>query len=336
MKTKQIVGIIVAGLMFVFVCATSMLMNKFFGDFSTDLFKDDVLESTTPDDDYVGIVRVEGTMQMEETSSGLFESEGYDHQSIIDTVDDYMSDKNNKGILLYVNSPGGTVTAADDLYLKLEEYKKETKRPIYVYMDEQACSGGYYVSVAGDTGKVFANRNAWTGSIGVYMELANYKVLFDKLGIKTTYIKAGKNKTMGSPTQDLTDEQTSILQSMVDESYEQFVSVIVAGRKNMTEKEIRTAADGRMYSAAQAKKVGLIDDVKTYDEVIEQIKKDLGDKVEVYEDDTDDLKGFLELFKSEVASLLKSKDNEEKSETEKVIDYIDNDGSGVPMYYAMP
>ncbi|MBE5934789.1 MAG: signal peptide peptidase SppA [Lachnospiraceae bacterium] len=331
MKTKQIIGIVVAALMFIIVCVTSVATKKLFGDVSSDLFKSTSSTSTTPDGDYVGVLKVEGTMTTAETAAGLFEAEGYSHSDLIDTIDDYMEDDNNVGMLLYVNSPGGTVNAADELYLKLMEYKKETKNPIYVYMADEACSGGYYVSVAGD--KIYGNRNTWTGSIGVYMELANYKALFDKLGIKTTYIKAGANKTMGSATQELTEEQSKILQSIIDESYEQFIEVIVAGRKNMTEQEIRKAADGRIYTAKQAKDVGLIDDVKFYDEVIDIIYKDLGENIEIYEEDGDELSAlFGDLF-SDVKSFLNSKD---KSETEQILEMIEKDGSGVPMYYAKP
>ena len=101
----------------------------------------------------------------------------------------------------------------------------------------------------------------------------------------------------------------------------------------MTEEEIRTAADGRIYTAKQAKDVGLIDDVKFYEEVKDEIYKDLGQDVEIYEEESDELsKLFSDLF-SGMKSLINSK---EKSETEKVLEMIEKDGSGVPMYYAMP
>ena len=334
MKTKQIVGILVAGFTFIAVCLASMLSKNVFEGFSSDLFSSTSKKTssiTKPMDEYVAVIKVEGTMTTEEVSSGLLESEGYDHASLIESVEEYADDSSNVGLLLYVNSPGGTVNAADELYLKLMEYKKTTKRPIYVYMADEACSGGYYVSVAGD--KLYANRNTWTGSIGVYMQLSNYKALFDKLGIKTTYIKAGKNKTMGAATQDLTKEQQDILQSMVNESYEQFINVIVAGRKDMTEAEVRKAADGRIYTATQAKDVGLIDDIKSYEEVKSLIKKELGASVEIYEEESDDLSSLLKDIFSTTKSLINSKD---KSETEQLLDYIENDGSGVPMYYAKP
>ena len=128
MKTKQIIGIIVAGLTFTLVCVSSMAAKKVFGDAMgksfTDMFKDVEAGAELPDNEYVGVVRVEGTMQDNGGSTTLFGSEGYDHQGLLSEVDDYIDDDNNKGILLFVNSPGGTVNAADELYLKLMEYKK--------------------------------------------------------------------------------------------------------------------------------------------------------------------------------------------------------------------
>ena len=337
MKTKQIVGILVAGLTFVIVCLSSALTKSLFKDSTQNTWKsffeelENESEFDLPDEDYVGVVKVEGSMSDGGTSSENLIDGQYCHRGLLNLVDSYMEDDNNKSILLYVNSPGGTVNAADELYLKLMEYKNETKRPIFVYMADEACSGGYYVSVTGD--KIFANRNTWTGSIGVYMELGNYKALFDKLGIKTTYIKAGKNKTMGSATQDLTPEQQQILQSLVDESYEQFVSVIATGRKNMTEDQIRVAADGRIYSSAQAKKVGLIDDIKTYDEVIDFVKAEHGGKIKIHEEEGSS-GALFDLLYSKLEAI-GTKKEDAKSDEERILEHIEKYGSGVPMYYAM-
>jgi len=107
-------------------------------------------------------------------------------------------------------------------------------------------SGGYYISMASD--KVFSNRNAWTGSIGVIISLTNLKGLYDNLGIKGIYITSGRNKAMGAADLELTDEQRDILQSLVDEAYEQFVEIVAEGRK-MTVEEVKRIADGRILSA---------------------------------------------------------------------------------------
>ena len=108
------------------------------------------------------------------------------------------------------------------------EYKEVTGRPIWAYFASQACSGGYYIGMAAD--KVYANRNCWTGSIGVIVSLMNCRDLYDKLGIKEIDITSGANKAMGSSGLDLTQEQYDILQSLVDEAYDQFVGIVSTGR----------------------------------------------------------------------------------------------------------
>ena len=134
------------------------------------------------------------------------------------------------GILLYINSPGGYVTTSDDLYYELQEYKEETGRPIYAYFDEMAASGAYYAAMQAD--EIYANRNCWTGSIGVIVSTMNLQGLYEKFGIKEINITSGANKAMGSAGSELTDEQYDILQSMVDESYEQFVSITAMAESN--------------------------------------------------------------------------------------------------------
>ena len=175
------------------------------------------------------------------------------------TINELIDDSSNKGIVIRVNSPGGSVYTSDELYEELMKYKSETKRPVYFYFQDQAASGGYYIAMAGD--KIYANRNTWTGSIGVKTgTLYDVRGLLDKLGIKTNTITSGRNKAMGSMTTELTDEQREILQSLIDEAYNQFVRIVAKGR-NMSESRVREIADGRVYSASQAKELGLIDGV---------------------------------------------------------------------------
>ena len=183
----------------------------------------------------------------------------YDHAWTMNTINDLIDDSSNSGIVIRVNSPGGSVYTSDELYEQLMKYKKETKRPVYFYFQDQAASGGYYIAMAGD--KIYANRNTWTGSIGVKTgTIYDVRGLLDKLGIKTNTITSGRNKAMGSMTTELTDEQREIMQSLIDEAYDQFVKIVAKGR-NMSEDRVREIADGRIYSAKQAQKLGLIDGV---------------------------------------------------------------------------
>lgn len=323
MNKKQLIGLIVAGGVFVFVCSSSVLVNTVSKRLGTSLNLSDS-ESSLPLTPYIGVVSVEGTI-MDSNSTTSFLSNGYNHKETLKLIEDMKNSASNKGILLYVNSPGGGVYESDELYLKLKEYKEETGRPVWTYMSNQACSGGYYISMASD--KVFSNRNAWTGSIGVIISLTNLKGLYDNLGIKGIYITSGRNKAMGAADLELTDEQRDILQSLVDEAYEQFVEIVAEGRK-MTVEEVKRIADGRILSAKQALELNLIDEIATYDEVKEAFSAELGN-VKIYTPKKKDPFGLSSLF-SYINSL------KPRSDTEIIAELIKAKGNGVPMYYAMP
>ena len=215
---------------------------------------------------HIAVLDIDGEMSDSSSTS-------YDHYWIINTIDDLMDNPMNKGIFLRINTPGGSVYYSDELYNKLIEYKKTTKNPVYVYMEDMAASGGYYVSAAAD--KIYANRNCWTGSIGVTTgTMINVKGLLDKLGIKTETITSGRNKSMGSSTEDMTDEQRKIMQSLIDESYERFINIVADGRKIDIEK-VREIADGRIYTATQAKDLNLVDKICSEEDARELISKNI-------------------------------------------------------------
>ena len=254
---------------------------------------DSIFSSASPNEvvtgfghDYIGTLYVEDTI--DEYGSGL-----YNHQYLLNAIDAMIEDDENKGMILYVNTPGGSVYASDELYLKIKEYQEKTKRPVYSSMQSQATSGGYYISACAD--KIIANRNCWTGSIGVTMgTFIDVSELLSNLGVKTTTVTAGNNKAMGSNTEPMTDEQKAIFQGLVDESYEQFIGIIAEGRK-MTVANVKALADGRIYTAKQALDNGLIDKIGTYEEAVADMKN------------TYDLKGVeVEDFRSEASTDLYS------------------------------
>ena len=225
--------------------------------------------------EYIGVIHVEGTIS--EGSASV----GYNHYYILNSIDDMITDDNNKGIVLYLNTPGGSVYASDELYFAIKDYQEKTNRPVYAAMQSMAASGGYYISAPCE--KIYANRNCFTGSIGVTMgSYYDVSELLEKYGIKVTTITAGDNKAMGSYTEEMTDEQKAIFQSLVDEAYDQFTD-IVATERNMDIEKVRELADGRIYTARQAKENGLIDEVGTYDECLNAMIKDyaLGADVQI-------------------------------------------------------
>ena len=174
-----------------------------------------------------------------------------------------------KGILLRVNSPGGTVPTSQELYeavLKL----KEKGKPVVVSMGDVAASGGYYVSCAAD--RVVANPGTLTGSIGVIINLMNFKGLADKIGVTPAVIKSGEFKDIASPYRPMTQAEHDILQALIMDSYDQFTTAVSKGRKLPIE-TVKKIADGRIYSGRQAQKLGLVDELGTYSDAIAALQK---------------------------------------------------------------
>lgn len=329
MKKKQLAGILITGAVIIAVGVTGVLTNVV----SNKVAKQSMVSSlmgetsvTLPMEPFVGVINIVGTIQASDSGNLWGDDSEYNHDLYMNYIDQMKNSDLNKGILLYVNSPGGTVYESDELYLKLMEYKEETGRPIWAYFASQACSGGYYISMAAD--KVYANRNCWTGSIGVIISMLNYKGLYDNLGIKELDITSGKNKAMGSGGLDMTDEQRKIMQSLVDEAYDQFVGIVSEGR-NMDESKVRKLADGRIYTAKQAQENGLVDEIALYKETKDDYLAANG-----LDNDT---KFFTP--DNSVSSLMSSlfgaaKSLRTKSEAEIAKEIIDSEGKGVLRYYA--
>ena len=323
MKKKQIIGLVVAAALFVGVSAASVFTNTI----SKNLLQssaDDIInlggsyQFNPPSEDYIAIVRVEGTIQEPSGSSILEASSGYQHDSSMNYIDELMDDSNNKGILLYVDSPGGTVYESEELYQKLKEYKETTKRPIWDYMAHYAASGGYMVSMASD--KIYANSNTTTGSIGVIMSGYDMSGLYKKLGIRYVSITSGKNKDSSK----FTDEQIAIYQDQINEAYEKFVNIVADGR-DMSVEDVKKLADGRTYTAKQAKNNGLIDEISLYPDMKDAMSKKLGAST-FYEMESDE--GLLQSLFSKAESLVPKSEAQVLTETAKSVE------SGVPMYYA--
>jgi signal peptide peptidase SppA, 36K type len=219
---------------------------------------------------YIARIYVQGTIAAGQTDS-LGMPSGYQHQWTLDKIDELKTDPNNRGLIIFVDSPGGGVYESDELYLKIKDYKQATKRPVYAVMGSMAASGGYYISTAAD--KIIANRNTWTGSIGVTIgTIFDISGLLEKYGVKSVTITAGANKAMGSMVKPMTQEQQAIFQSLVDEAYEQFTG-IVSEERGINIQDVKKLADGRIYTAKQAYELGLIDSIGTYDDALNDMKK---------------------------------------------------------------
>lgn len=195
-------------------------------------------------------------------------NQSYNQKWLMSTINSLKNNDKNVALAIYINSPGGAVYQADEVYLALQDYRT-TGRPVYVYQGAMAASGGYYISCAGN--KIYANRNTLTGCIGVLMGSSfDMTGLFEKLGIKSETIHSGKNKNMFNYNEPVTDEQRAIMQSMCDECYAQFVSIVSKSR-GIQYDACCNLSDGRLYSAKQALENRLIDAIDSWDNMLREL-----------------------------------------------------------------
>ena len=205
----------------------------------------------------IGIVKVQGTI--------------LNPAPLVAQIKKMQNTKSILGVVVRLNSPGGGVAASQEIYEALKGLQ-ETK-PVYSSMGSVAASGAYYVACATD--RIFANPGTITGSIGVLLQWFNFQELASKMGVQTLVIKSVQNKDLMSMFQALDAQERLILQQMVDDTHEQFVQVIVEGRKNLAESQIRQLADGRILVGQRAKRVGLVDELGSFSQVVQALGEEL-------------------------------------------------------------
>lgn len=179
------------------------------------------------------------------------------------------NDQNIRGILLRIDSPGGTITDSDIIYHSLIEFKKAKKIKIIAAMEDIAASGALYVAMSAD--EIYAHPTTVTGSIGVIMDHMEYSDLMDKLGVKSDPVTSGRYKDISSPYRKMSPEERALLQQVVSAQYEKFVKVVQDGRPKMSQQQIRAIADGRIMTADEAKERGLIDGIGYLDDVYKRM-----------------------------------------------------------------
>ncbi|EFS03284.1 signal peptide peptidase SppA [Listeria seeligeri] len=235
----------------------------------TNELTETVIEKAGPSK--IAVLSVDGTIQDTGESTSLLGSTGYNHSFFMDQLEQVRDDESIKGVLLYVNSPGGGVMESAQIRDKILQIQKERSIPFYVSMGSMAASGGYYISAPAD--KIFASKETLTGSLGVIMQGYDYSELMKKLGITDNTIKSGAHKDIMSATRPMTEDEKKIMQSMIDDSYNEFVQVVASGR-GMSEEQVRKIADGRIYDGRQAKENGLIDEFGYQEDALAALKKD--------------------------------------------------------------
>jgi len=180
-------------------------------------------------------------------------------------------DKWIKGIILRLDTPGGEVTASDILFNEVKNFREKTGIPVVSLMMGVAASGGYYIAAASD--HIIAHPSTITGSIGVISIFPNLEELFAKIGIEVNVIKSGEMKDSCSVFRDMTDGDKAVFQEVVNEMYQKFLDVVVLGRDGaLSLEELKPIADGRIYTAQQALKLKLIDEIGYFDRALAKVK----------------------------------------------------------------
>jgi protease-4 len=253
-RSRGVVGIFVLVLIL-------FVIFMFFAFFTVmSLKKSGVAESdgfSTSKSKPIGVVTVKGViMDSKETVKLLQKAE---------------KKKSIKAIIVRIESPGGAVAPTQEIYEEMRRIDKD--KPVYASFGSVAASGGYYLGAGAR--KIYSNAGTITGSIGVIMNFANLKKLYEWVRVKPDLVKAGKFKDIGSSSRDMKPEERMMLNEMVNGVHDQFIADIEATRKKKIKGNLRDHAQGQIFSGTQALKLGLVDEIAGLYKAARKIHKEL-------------------------------------------------------------
>lgn len=202
-------------------------------------------------EDKVAVIRVEGVI--------------LDAQATIGDLKKFAESPSVKAIVLRIDSPGGGVVPSQEIYDAVRRIRAKQSKTVVASMGTVAASGGYYIAVATD--RIMANPGTLTGSIGVIMELANVEGLLKKIGVESVVVKSGAHKDLGSPFRQMSEEDRRILQNVMDDVHTQFIEAVAEGR-SLKITEVKSIADGRIFTGRQAKDEKLVDELGDLDDAV--------------------------------------------------------------------
>ncbi len=207
----------------------------------------------------IGVIPIDGTISSSQT--------------ITSQLVKFKKDEDIKAIILRINSPGGAVGPTQEIYREVR--KTLPVKKVIASMSTVAASGGYYVAAAAN--KIIAAPGTITGSIGVIMQFIQLEGLLDKIGVRFEVLKSGEFKDIGSPDRKMTERDRKMLNELIQDIQEQFVNGVAKGR-NMPVEKVRKIADGRVFSGARAKELGLVDALGNFQDAVELAKEMAGIK----------------------------------------------------------
>lgn len=266
-------------------------------------------QEAVAESDCVAVIDIEGTIVSgADNSKDIFgQTSGVTSGSIMKQIREAAADDSVKALVLRIDSGGGSATAAEEVARELKRFKEVSQKPVIATMGNSGASAAYWIAACASD-KIYANATTLTGSIGVYMPYMNTEELMKKIGISTGRIKSGPYKDIMSSDRPMTPEEKAILQGIVDEIYDEFVADVAAGRK-MEPARLRSIADGRVYTGAQAKNLGLVDELGNYYDALAEAGRMAG-----IEPDSEGLPAVKEqekhqpwelLFSAEIANMIK-------------------------------
>ena len=274
--SKIILGICILCLFAAFFTADKYKAYEFDGDSSKSSIKTNTNK--------VAVIELEGIIAT--TYESTFFSKEKNASNLLRSLMALQTDNEIKGAIIKLNTPGGTVATSQNIYNQIK--KLRTTKPVIVVFDDVSASGGYYIASAAD--RIIAQEGSLTGSIGVIFSFMDYhSLLTNKLSVNPIVIKSGKFKDVGSGSRAMTEEEKTLMQSIVDDSYSQFIDAITNGRikrddkytaekTNLTEQTLKQYADGRIFTGRQAQKLGFVDTLGDMDTAKSTIEKMVQEK----------------------------------------------------------
>ncbi|MGM0441778.1 MAG: signal peptide peptidase SppA [Elusimicrobiota bacterium] len=218
--------------------------------------------------DAIGIVEIYGPITADSNSSGLSGIPSGLNR-ILKNLKNYRENGKVKGVLIRLNSPGGTVGAVQEITREIKRIREKGK-PVVITIKDMGASGGYYIAAACD--KIVVNPGTLVGSIGVIFMSSDMSGLLDKAGINFQTVKSGPYKDVSSFHRPFEDEERKFLERVIDDTYSQFVKVVSEGR-DMNQEKVKELAKGQIYSGTYAKKVNLVDQLGDEVTARETLKK---------------------------------------------------------------
>lgn len=229
-----------------------------------------------------------------------------DPNETVEQLRRFADDDSIKAIIIHVNSPGGGVAASEEIYREVKRIRDEKKKYIVSSIETVGASGAYYVSSA--TNKIYADSGSVVGSIGVIAEWVNYGDLMRWAKLKPEVLKVGQFKDTGDPTRELTPAERQYMQGLIDNMYGQFVNAVAEGRHAKAE-DIKSIADGRVWTGQQALSMHLIDRIGDFRTAVLETAKSVkisGEPALVHPER--DRKSLLDLLFGDVSPWLPSKE----------------------------